>query len=240
MASIHALSLLYRCKCEDHMTPLKNARRGRCDCPRLNGRCRLRIAGGRGGGGYHGGGGYRRWSSRRSSSRWSPSCFRWLLGWRLLGVQVIGVPVTGQVIGVPVTGARLLGWRLLGTRLGRLLRRASVCVYARRRQEPRVWVENDPASATPPPAAAPNPNPNAQQWWYWCASARKLLPIRRHLRRGLAARAATTHTKRTMNFAYKVITAGAARCARRLRDGANRSDLQRDARQPQELRSVSD
>jgi hypothetical protein len=43
-------------------------------------------------------------------------------------------------------------------------------------QEPRLWVENDPASATPPPAAAPNPNPNAQQWWYWCVSARSYYP----------------------------------------------------------------
>ena len=37
----------------------------------------------------------------------------------------------------------------------------------------------------------------------------EILPIRRHLRRGLATRGATTHTKRTMNFAYRVMAAGA-------------------------------
>ena len=40
--------------------------------------------------------------------------------------------------------------------------------------EPRVWVENDPAPATPAPAT--NTNPNAPQWWYWCASSRGYYP----------------------------------------------------------------
>jgi hypothetical protein len=43
-------------------------------------------------------------------------------------------------------------------------------------QEPRVWVERDLASATPPPAAPANTNPNAQQWWYWCVSAKNYYP----------------------------------------------------------------
>jgi hypothetical protein len=41
-------------------------------------------------------------------------------------------------------------------------------------QEPRVWVESDPAPATPAPA--PSTNPNAPQWWYWCASSRGYYP----------------------------------------------------------------
>ncbi len=46
-------------------------------------------------------------------------------------------------------------------------------------QEPRVWVESDPAPASPTvptPPVSSNTNPNAPQWWYWCASGNGYYP----------------------------------------------------------------
>ena len=40
--------------------------------------------------------------------------------------------------------------------------------------EPRVWVESNPAPATPAPVASTEAN--APQWWYWCASSRGYYP----------------------------------------------------------------
>ena len=116
------------------------------------------------GGGHHGGGHHGGGSSRRRSSRWSsPPWSLWLLG-RLLGPRLLG----GLGSGFWGSGYWGPGWGYWG---GPAIAYTPVVT-----QEPRVWVESDLASATPPPAAPANTNPNAQQWWYWCVSAKNYYP----------------------------------------------------------------
>jgi hypothetical protein len=169
-ASIRTLSLLSRCKREDQMTPLKTLAAAAAIALGLM--TVADSASARRGGGGHGGGGHHHGGHHHGGHHGHVSFGFWGGGywpgyWG--GGYWPGYWGGGYWPGYWRGGYWGPGW---GGYYGAPAYAYTPVVV----QEPRVWVENDPASATPPPAAAPNANPNAQQWWYWCVSARKYYP----------------------------------------------------------------